>query len=119
MPNLRKEYLNRQVQSSQQQVLQLRHQLNVNQTTVSNQCPHAVQVPQGQAQAPIRHLTGTECSLVPTGLPEITHSHVPNSACFYLVCDHDPIPNRLECYIGEKLSVDMLIEMNKKSDKCI
>ena len=61
----------------------------------------------------------TECSPVPTGLPEITHSHVPNSACFYLVCDHDPIPNRLECYIGEKLSVDMLIEMNKKSDKCI
>ena len=61
----------------------------------------------------------TECSSVQTGLPDKTHTHVPNSACFYLVCDHDPSQNRLEYYIGENGIVDILIEMTKIKDKCI
>ena len=51
----------------------------------------------------------TECSLVQTSLKDKTHKHVPNSACFYLVCDHDPSQNRLEYYIGENCIVDMLV----------
>ena len=42
-----------------------------------------------------------ECAFVPTSLKYKTHKHVPNSACFYLVCDHDPTQNRLEQYIRE------------------
>ena len=42
-----------------------------------------------------------ECAFVPTSLKHKTHKHVPNSACFYLVCDHDPTQNRLEQYIRE------------------
>ena len=61
----------------------------------------------------------TECSLVPTGLLDKTHKHVPNSACFYLVCDHDPSQNRLEYYIGENCIVDMIVDMAKISDRCI
>ena len=61
----------------------------------------------------------TECSLVPTGLKDKTRKYIPNSACFYLVCDHDPSQNRLEYYIGENCILDMLIEMTKISDKCI
>ena len=61
----------------------------------------------------------TECSLVPTGLPDKTHKHAPNSACFYLVRDHDSSQNRLEYYIGENCIVDMLVEMTKISDRCI
>ena len=61
----------------------------------------------------------TECSLVPTGLPDKTHKRVPNSACFYLGGYHDPSQNRLEYYIGENCIVDMLVGMTKISDRCI
>ena len=70
-------------------------------------------------QRPYVIYADTECSLVPTGLHDKTHKHIPNSACFYLVCDHDPSQNRLEYYIGENCIVDMLVEMIEISDKCI
>ena len=56
---------------------------------------------------------------VPTGLPNKTRKHVPNSVCFYLVCDHDPTQNKLEYYVGENCIVDMLVAMTKIADRCI
>ena len=53
------------------------------------------------------------------GILDKTHTHAPNSACFYLVCDHDPSQNRLEYYLGENFIADMLIDMTKISDKRI
>ena len=83
-------------------------------------------MPKGSSRATINKLkrpcvvyADTECSLVPTSLKDKTHKHVPNSACFYLVCDQDPSHNRLEYYIGENCIVDMLVEITNISDKCI
>ena len=48
-----------------------------------------------------------DCSLVPTGLTDKTHKHFPNSACFYSVCDYDPIQNRLGYALGPKCIVNV------------
>ena len=79
----------------------------------------AVQEPQRKFKRPYIIYADTECSLVPTGLKDKTHKHVPNSACFCLVCDYDPTQNRLEYNIGENCIVDMLVAMTEISDRCI
>ena len=62
---------------------------------------------------------GTERSLAPTGLADNTHKHVPNSACFYFVCDYEPTHNRLWYDLGPDCIVYMLVELTKRSDECI
>ena len=61
----------------------------------------------------------TKCSMVPTGLTDTTHNHVPNSACVYFVCDYDPTQNRLWYDIGPTCIVNMLVELTKLSDERI
>ena len=60
----------------------------------------------------------TECSWVPTGLSDKTHKHVPQSTCFYLVCDVEPNQNRLQYKIGPNCIVNMLVKWTKISDDC-
>ena len=47
------------------------------------------------------------------------HKHVPNSACFYLVCTYDDTQNILWHSVGENCIVGMLIELNQVSIDCI
>ena len=61
----------------------------------------------------------TERSLAPTGLADISHKHVPNSKCFFFVCEYGPTQNRL-CYdIGPNCIVNMRVGLTKLSDECI
>jgi hypothetical protein len=47
------------------------------------------------------------------------HKHVPNSACTYLVCKHDPSQNVLKVFVGENCVRDMMIYLDKLSYKLI
>lgn len=48
----------------------------------------------------------TEATLIKTGHESKIHKHVPNSACFYLVCTYDETQNRLWHSVGENCIVD-------------
>ena len=37
----------------------------------------------------------TECTLVQSDDPDKIATHVPNSACFYFVCDYDETQNKM------------------------
>ncbi len=45
--------------------------------------------------------------------------HVPNSCCYYFVCEYDESKNIMRTFVGENCIVEMLKELAELSDKCI
>mgnify|MGYP000506202221 CR=1 FL=1 len=60
-----------------------------------------------------------ESTLVPTGLKERTHKHVPNSVSFYFVCTFDNSRNKLYEFVGYNCVSDLVSELKIISKVCI
>jgi hypothetical protein len=56
-----------------------------------------------------------ESTLIPTGLKEKIHKHVPNSASFYFVCTFDNSRNKLYEFIGNNCVEEIVNKMKEIS----
>ena len=56
-----------------------------------------------------------ECSLIPTNEKYNIAKHVPNSACFFLVCSYDATQN----VSGEDCVAKMVVELDRLASYCI
>ena len=60
-----------------------------------------------------------ECSLIPTNGKYNIAKHVPNSACFFLVCSYDAGQNVMWQATGEYCVAKMVVELGSLATKCI
>ena len=60
-----------------------------------------------------------ECSLIPTDEKYNIAKHVPNSACFFLVCSYDASQNTMWIATGEDCVAKMVVELDSLAKKCI
>ena len=60
-----------------------------------------------------------ECSLIPTNGKYNIAEHVPNYACFFLVCSCDATQNIMWHATGEDCVAKMVVEVGSLATKCI